>query len=64
MLNLKNLFRNIEFIKADRIQILICFPIPAFTYAKQIEEKRMKKKSKILQVIKRKIKHHSTCTSD
>ena len=42
MLNLKSLFRHIEFIKLYRIRF---FAISAVTRLKQIEEKRTKKLS-------------------
>ena len=42
MLNLKSLFRHIEFIKLYRIRF---FAISAVTCLKQIEEKRTKKLS-------------------
>ena len=60
MLKVKSIFQNTEFIKLYRIHF---FSISAFTYDKQIEEKRTKK-SKSLQVIKHKTKHHPTRLSD
>ena len=49
MLNLKNLFRNMEFIKLYRIHF---FSTSAFRYDKQIEEK-ITKKAQSLPVIQR-----------
>ena len=61
MLKLKNLFRNMEFVKPHRIRFF--FSISAFTCFKQTEEKRTKK-TKSLQLIKRTRKYHPIRTSD
>ena len=53
MLKVKKLFGNI---------IVLYIYISAYTYDKHIDQKNLK--IKILQVIKRKKKHHPTCPSD
>ena len=60
MLNLKNLFRKMVFIKLYRICL---FALSRFARSKQVEERRTKKTTS-LQLIKRTRKCHPTRTSD